>query len=71
MAFLGTRRDASCCRILADVPRSPAFFGDGIGIGLRKEDSGLKAAFDKALVASMADGTFTKIRARYFAFSVN
>ena len=71
MAFLETRRDASCCRILADVPRYPAFFGDGIGIGLRKQDAALKTAFDKALVASMADGTFSKIRTRYFAFPVN
>ena len=71
MAFLATRRDASCCRILADVPRYRAFFGDGIGIGLRKGDVALKTAFDKALVASMADGTFTRIRARYFDFPVN
>ena len=70
-AFLETRRDARCCKILADVPRYPAFFGDGIGIGLRKEEPALKTAFDKALVASMADGTFEKIRARYFSFPVN
>ena len=71
MTFLETRRDASCCRILADVPRYPAFFGDGIGIGLRKGDAALKIAFDQALVGSMADGSFTKIRARYFSFPVN
>ena len=71
VTFLKTRRDASCCRILADVPRYPAFFGDGIGIGLRKGDTELKAAFDKALVASMADGTFARISARYFDFPVD
>ena len=71
VTFLKTRRDASCCRILADVPRYPAFFGDGIGIGLRKEDVALKAAFDKALVASMADGTFARISARYFDFPID
>lgn len=71
VAFLDTRRDASCCKVLADVPRYPAFFGNGIGIGLRKGDTALKTAFDRALVASMADGTFTKIRERYFKFSIN
>ncbi len=71
VAFLKTRRDARCCRILADVPRYPAIFGDGIGIGLRKGDVALKDAFDKALVASMADGTFATISARYFDFPVD
>ena len=71
MTFLRTRRDAHCCEILADVPRDPTFFGDGIGIGLRKEDVALKAAFDKALAACMADGTFNTIGARYFDFPIN
>ena len=71
VTFLKTRRDARCCKILADVPRYPAFFGDGIGIGLRKGDAALRAAFDKALVASMADGTFAKISARYFDFPID
>ncbi len=69
--FLATRRDASCCRILADVPRDPAIFGDGIAIGLRKEDADLRAAFDAALAQSKADGTFARISGRYFAFPVD
>jgi polar amino acid transport system substrate-binding protein len=71
VAFLETRADAKCCRPLADVPRYPAYFGDGIGIGLRKEDVALKAAFDEAISASMADGTFARISARYFDFPIN
>lgn len=71
VTFLNTRRDARCCKILADVPRYPAFFGDGIGIGLRKDDVALRAAFDRALVASMADGSFARISARYFDFPIN
>ena len=69
--FLKTRRDARCCHILADVPRDPAVFGVGIGVGLRKEDTALKASFDKALASSMADGTFATIRAKYFDFPIN
>ena len=68
--FMETRGDATCCRILADVPRDPAFFGAGIGIGLRKDDVTLKDAFDKALAASVADGGFERIRARYFDFPI-
>ncbi len=71
VTFLKTRRDASCCRILADVPRFRAYFGDGIGIGLRKEDVALRVAFDKALADSKADGTFASISARYFDFPID
>ena len=71
VTFLKTRRDASCCEILADVPRYRAYFGDGIGIGLRKEDVALKAAFDKAVAECRADGTFARISARYFDFPVD
>jgi polar amino acid transport system substrate-binding protein len=69
--FLKNRREGKCCRIIADAPRDPAYFGEGVGIGLRKEDKALREAFDKALDEVMADGTFAKIRARYFDFEVN
>lgn len=71
VTFLDTRRDALCCRILADVPRDPKYFGEGIGIGVRKEDTALKARFEDALAASMADGTFARLSAKYFSFPIN
>ena len=71
VTFLTTRRDAACCRILADVPRDPAFFGDGIGVGLRKGDTALRSAFDRALAACRADGTFATLAARYFSFPID
>jgi polar amino acid transport system substrate-binding protein len=71
VTFLEARRDAACCRILDDVPRYAAFFGDGIGVGLRKEDVALKAAFDSAIAAVMADGTYARLSARYFDFPIN
>lgn len=71
MDYMKTRREALCCILIADVPRDPAFFGDGIGIGLRKQDNVLKAMFEKALDASMADGTFAKISSKYFDFKIN
>jgi polar amino acid transport system substrate-binding protein len=71
MDFIATRKEGQCCRILADVPRNPTYFGAGIGIGLRKEDKDLKDMFDKGLAAVLADGTYTRIRAKYFNFDIN
>jgi polar amino acid transport system substrate-binding protein len=71
VAFLQTRRDAACCKILADVPRDPVFFGAGVAVGLRKNEPVLKAAFDKALAECKADGTFAAISARYFNFPID
>jgi polar amino acid transport system substrate-binding protein len=69
--YMKKRKDAQCCVIVADVPHDPAFFGEGIGIGLRKEDNKLKAMFEKALDSSVADGTLAKLRAKYFDFDFN
>eukprot|EP01037_Dinobryon_pediforme_P021889 gene21889-22877_t len=68
--FMKTRREARCCKLLADVPRDPAWFGEGIGVGLRPDDQDLKALFDKALDDTVADGTFAKIRSKYFDFEI-
>ena len=70
MNYLANHKEAQCCKYLADVPRDPAYFGDGIGIGLRKEDGTLKDSLDAALDAAVADGTFATIRAKYFAFEI-
>jgi polar amino acid transport system substrate-binding protein len=69
--YMKTRMEAQCCVLAGEVPRDPAYFGDGIGIGLRKEDTGLKAMFEKALDSCVADGTFAKIAAKYFDFRID
>ena len=46
------------------------WFGDGIGIAVRKEDSDLREKLNKAIKAIRADGTFKKINAKYFDFDV-
>ncbi|HEY3982787.1 lysine/arginine/ornithine ABC transporter substrate-binding protein ArgT [Cedecea sp.] len=46
------------------------YFGDGTGIGLRKDDTELKAAFDKALGEMRKDGTYDKLAKKYFDFNV-
>jgi polar amino acid transport system substrate-binding protein len=70
MDFLKRRYEAKCCKYLADVPRDPAFFGEGIGIGVRQQDTDLKAMFNKALDEITADGTYARIAAKYFDFEV-
>ncbi|MFK3791863.1 transporter substrate-binding domain-containing protein [Pseudomonas piscis] len=52
------------------APRDP-LFGSGIGVGLRKGDSALQQRIDKALAALKADGTYDKIRSRYFSVDIS
>ena len=46
------------------------YFGDGTGVGLRKDDTELKAAFDKAFDSLRKDGTYDKMAKKYFDFNV-
>lgn len=46
------------------------YFGPGVGIGMRKDDAGLRDEVDKAMKALIDDGTFKKINAKYWSFSV-
>lgn len=70
LEFLKTRKEGRCCHIAADLPQDPAYFGAGIGYGLRKSDAALKASIDSALDAAVADGTFDTIRVKYFDFAI-
>ena len=63
--FDGQQRGGACLVVfLFDA------FGEGFGIGLRKEDADLRVLFDEAIDAIMADGTYDAIRAGYFPFDV-
>jgi lysine/arginine/ornithine transport system substrate-binding protein len=44
--------------------------GSGTAIGLRKEDTDLKAKIDKAIDDIRADGTYDKLAKRYFSFDI-
>jgi len=48
----------------------PKFLGEGIGIGVRKEDSELRDKLTAAIAKIRADGTYKKINDKYFAFDV-
>jgi arginine/ornithine transport system substrate-binding protein len=47
-----------------------AWFGDGIGIAVRKGDDRLRDALDRALQEIRENGTFDAIRRRYFTFEL-
>lgn len=46
------------------------YLGEGIGIGVRKEDTALVEKLNKAIAQIRADGTYAKINAKYFDFDV-
>jgi lysine/arginine/ornithine transport system substrate-binding protein len=48
----------------------PKTLGNGAGIGLRKEDTDLKAKIDSAITGMRKDGTYQKIAKKYFDFDV-
>ena len=67
--FLGTREGA-CCHIVGDAPAEPAYKRESYGIGLRKEDEELRERFNRAIAQVKADGTYDRIRAKYFPFDI-
>ena len=59
----------ACCEIAGEL-NDVAVFGPGVGGGLRKEDTELKARFNAAIAKIRADGTFQKISENYFSFDI-
>lgn len=45
-------------------------FGEGVGIGMRKDDSALRDEFNKAIVELRADGTYDTIMKKYFQYDI-
>ena len=62
--------EGSCCRILGTLVPDMKINGIGAGIGLRKGSDDLKAAFNAAIKAIRANGTYKAINDKYFAFDV-
>jgi polar amino acid transport system substrate-binding protein len=68
--FIKAKEGAVCCRLVGDAPHDLAFYSPGVAIGLRKDDKELKEAFNRAIDAVKADGTYDRIRAKYLPFDV-
>lgn len=58
--------DGACCAFVGEA----VVKDDEIGIAIRKDDGDLKAKFNEALAAILADGTYETISAKYFPFSI-
>ncbi|MDA5562851.1 MULTISPECIES: transporter substrate-binding domain-containing protein [Cobetia] len=65
MNALIKREEAHGFEIKATTPQHPAY-GEGVGIGIRKEEGALKAAIDDAIQKVYADGTCTALSNKYF-----
>jgi len=61
-------REGACCRFVGEPVVDPKHYGEGVAVGLRKEDKVLKEMFNRAIDKVMADGTYDRIRAKYFDF---
>lgn len=48
----------------------PEYHGEGVGIGVRKEDTALKEEFNAAIDAIRASGKYEEIQNEYFDFNV-
>ena len=55
-----------CCRMVGDIPGSET----EAGIAVRLSDDELREKFDAALKAIRADGTYDRIRGKYFSFDI-
>jgi polar amino acid transport system substrate-binding protein len=69
-AFVNAETSAGCCEIVGAVADDPEVLGLGVGAGFRKEDTELKAKFNEGIAKVIADGTYDKITAAYFASSI-
>lgn len=58
------------CELIGDKELDPKYFGDGTAIGLRKGDDATRLKLNEGIKAVMTDGTYEKINAKYWPFSV-
>jgi polar amino acid transport system substrate-binding protein len=64
-AFLKTEQGQACCEFKGEVPDDPEILGEGVGGGVRKEDTALKDKLNAALGELAKAGELEKITANY------
>jgi len=57
---------ANCCAFRGGPYLDSKFFGEGVGVAMRKEDSALRAAIDWALARMAENGTYAELLRKYF-----
>lgn len=68
--WLQKNADGSCCELVGEDLKDPKDWGPGMGIAVRKDETALRDKFNAAIKAIREDGTYEKINAKYFPFSV-
>ena len=69
LGFLGTENGKGYA--FAGKPlRDPKYFGDGVGIAVRKNDKALAERFNTGIAALLANGEYEKIEQKYFDFDL-
>lgn len=63
--YLKTDQGAACCEMKGAVPEDAEILGEGVGGGLRKEDTELKAKLDAAIGELAKSGEINKITEKY------
>jgi polar amino acid transport system substrate-binding protein len=69
-AFLASEAGMACCEAVGAVADDAEILGAGVGAGVRKGDTELLAKINAAIAQVIADGTYEKISAPYFASSI-
>jgi lysine-arginine-ornithine-binding protein len=69
--WLSQSQEGRCCEFVGPPLKDPKWFGEGVAIAVRKGDTALRARFDKAIDAVVADGTYKAINDKYFPFPLN
>lgn len=64
-AFLQTDQGKACCELKGQVPDDPEVLGQGVGGGVRKEDTALKEKLNAGIKSVAAEGGFKTITEKY------
>lgn len=64
------KRYAPDFELVGEPITDSTWYGEGIGIAVRKEDTELRDRLNKALARILADGTYKRINEEYFPFSI-
>lgn len=64
-AFLKTEQGTACCELKGSVADDPEILGEGVGAGIRKEDTALKDRVNAAIAELAKAGKFQEITEKY------
>ncbi len=69
-AILQWLRNETCCRVLGNPVSDETYFGEGIGLVVREEDTALLGNLNRHLQSMLEDGTSDRLSEQYFGGSI-